>query len=259
MQASAYPKEISTLLVDDEDIALQRLGKALSAYPAIRIIAEAKNGRSAVELINTLQPELIFLDIQMPGFNGFEVLNQLVYTPIIVFVTAYEEYAIKAFEKNSLDYLLKPVETTRLAITIKRILDKGTTANDALQKIQQLIQDTRAPQEKISTIPVKLGSKITLVHVTDVVFFEAKDKYVYINTNAGDEQLIEYPLSYLQERLPAAFIRVHRGFIINKLKIKEIHKYFKGTYVIVMDDAKNTRIKTAYSYSEAIKTKLLLP
>ncbi len=192
----------------------------------------------------------------MPEMTGFEVLNYLDYLPLIVFVTAYEEYAIKAFEKNSLDYLLKPVEDERLAITIKRVLESKAGEDDVLQKIKMLINDNQ-PKDIVTTIPVKSGNKITLIHVSDICFFEAKDKYVYIHTNEG-ENLVDYPLGYLQERLPEQFLRVHRGFIINKLKIREIHKYFKGTYILVMNDSKSSKIKSAYSYSEEIRVKLLL-
>ena len=109
MSTSLSHEEIKTLLVDDEEVAIHRLKKLLGAYPYVNIIGESKDGRSAVDLINSQRPDLVFLDIQMPGSNGFEVLDQLLYTPLVVFTTAYEEYAVKAFEKNSLDYLLKPV------------------------------------------------------------------------------------------------------------------------------------------------------
>jgi two-component system LytT family response regulator len=248
MSGLQFQEEIKTLLVDDEEIAIHRLKKSLSLYPRIKIIGEARDGRSAVEFINGQRPDLVFLDIQMPEFNGLEVLNLLEYTPMIVFVTAYDEYAIKAFEKDSLDYLLKPVEDERLAVTIKRILQN---------KRVDIVIPQQAATETISTIPVKTGNKVQLVHIADVCFFEAKDKYVILHTNEA-EKLIEYPLGYLQERLPAEFVRVHRSFIINKLKIREIHKYFKGTFVILMNDAKGSKIKSAYSYYDAIKEKILV-
>lgn len=250
-------KEISTVLIDDEEVAIHRLKKMLTAYPSIRIVGEATNGNSAVELINTLLPELVFLDIQMPGLNGFEVLTHLEYTPLIVFITAYEEYAVKAFEKNSIDYLLKPVEDERLSITIERITKNETNNNVILLRIKQLISKTNI-QNTISTIPVKVGNKINLIHVADICFFEAKDKYVFIHT-VTEEKLVDYSLTYLQDRLPAEYVRIHRSYVINKLKIKEIQKYFKGTYIIVMNDHKNSKIKSSYSYSEDIRTKLLLP
>lgn len=250
-------KDISVVLVDDEEIAIHRLRKSLAAYPFVKILGEADNGISAVEMINRLRPELVFLDIQMPGFNGFEVFHHLHYMPLVVFVTAYEEFAVKAFEKNSLDYLLKPVEEDRLAITMNRIIEKGAVDEEMLTKLRQLINNNHS-QHTITTIPVKLGNRIRLIPVSDVCVFEARDKYVYIHT-LTEESLIDYPLNYLQDRLPPEFLRIHRGFIINKLKIKEIHKYFKGTFLILMEDRKGSKIKTAYSYSETIRATLLMP
>jgi len=258
MSVLPFPQEINTLLVDDEDIAIHRLKRALAVYPEFKIVGEVKDGKSAVEFINHYRPDLVFLDIQMPGFNGFEVLNHLEYMPLIVFVTSYEHYAVQAFEKNSLDYLLKPVEEERLRLTINRIMERrGINDAGILLKIQRLIEGHKT-DDRISTIPVKLGNRINLVAVGDIYFFEAKDKYVCLHTK-DEEKLVDYSLSYLQERLPPEFIRVHRGFIVNKLKIKELHKYFKGTYLLVMEDSKNSKIKSAYSYSESIRTRLLLP
>ncbi len=257
MSASFSHEEIKTLLVDDEQVAIDRLKKLLGGWPFVNIIGQTRDGRSAVTIINNQRPDLVFLDIRMPGLNGFEVLQQLLYTPMIVFTTAYEEYAVKAFEKNSLDYLLKPVEGERLALTMKKIIQNKAGDQDLLLKIQQMVGYEKI-KDRISTIPVKTGNKITLVHVSDIIFLEAKEKYVAIHMKEG-EKLIEYSLAWLEHRLPEEFLRVHRSFIINKLKIREIQKYFKGTFILVMDDVKSTKIKTAYSYSETIRTKLLLP
>ena len=257
MSSSLFQEMVTTLLVDDEAIAIHRLKKALEVYPQIKIIGEAMDGASAVELINSQRPELVFLDIQMPGFNGFEVLERLTYMPMIVFVTAYEEYAIRAFEKNSLDYLLKPVEEERLEMTINRVRQRPKQETELLSKIKMLLGE-QLQEPRISTIPVRTGDKIFLVHVHDVVLFEAREKYVVVHTD-GEEQLIDYSLSYLESRLPETFVRVHRSYIINKLKIREIQKYFKGTYMLLMNDKKGSKVKTASSYNEIIKTKLLLP
>jgi two-component system LytT family response regulator len=257
MSGSLFQKEIRVLLVDDEAMAIHRLKKALAAYPNITIIGEVMDGRTAVEFINVQRPDLVFLDIRMPGFGGMELLAHLEYMPLVVFVTAYEEYAVRAFEKNALDYLLKPVEDERLGLTIKRVIQSKAGEADILLKIQKLISDNK-PEEVISTIPVKAGSKIQLIPVAEVFFFEAKDKYVLLHTK-DEEKLVEYPLTYLQDRLPAEFVRVHRGYIVNKLKIREIHKYFKGTFILLMNDVKGSKIKSAYSYYDTIKVKLLLP
>lgn len=256
MSGLRFPNTIKTLLADDEDIALRRLRNSLAAYPSIEIVGEVRDGMSAVAFINRERPDLVFLDIQMPGCNGFEVLRNLVYTPLIVFVTAYETYAVKAFEKNSLDYLLKPVEDERLAVTMQRVLNASGPHDDMLLKIGHLLRDSH-PEATMRTIPVKVGAKITLVHVDDICYLEARDKYVYIHTADGGK-LVDFTLAYLEERLPPVFLRIHRGIIVNTLQIREIEKYFKGTYLVVMNDAKGSKLKSAYSYSEAIRRKLLL-
>jgi len=250
-------RDIKTLLVDDEEVAIRRLRQMLSRYPDISIIGEAADGPSAVAIINERRPELVFLDIQMPGLDGFGVLGGLDYTPMIVFLTAYEEYAVKAFEKESLDYLLKPVEAERLDLTIQRVARNRATDGSILEKIQRLVDGVRAA-DTITTIPVKAGNRIQLVSVADVYFFAAKDKYVMVHEREG-QRLIEYPLSWLEHRLPPEFIRVHRGYIVNKVKIREIHRFLKGTFVIIMDDGASTAIKTAWSYSETVKARLLSP
>jgi len=250
------PANVKTLLADDEALALHRLRKLLSAYPVIDIAGEVNNGTAAIEFINRERPDLVFLDIRMPGCSGLEVLQGLVHKPLIVFVTAYEEYAIKAFEKNSLDYLLKPVEPERLAITIQRILDNKTHGADIIQKLGQLLQATR-PQEPLRAIPIKAGNKITFVSVEDIVYLEARDKYVYVHAYNG-EKLADNTLAYWQERLPTGFIRIHRGLIVNVVHVRELQKYFKGTYIVVMNDAKGSRLKSSYSYSDEIRKHLLL-
>lgn len=258
MSVSSSRSPIRTLLVDDEEIALYRLAKALEAFPDIHVVGEARDAHTAVQQINDLKPDLVFLDIRMPGGSGFDVLDQLQYTPLIVFVTAYEEYAVKAFEEHSLDYLLKPVTQERLARTIERVLQYRKPAeSDILEEVKQLIRE-KQKEEPISTIPVRTGNKIQLIQVAEVCFFTAEDKYVKLHTQQ-EEKLVEYPLSWLQDRLPTEFIRIHRSYIVNKLMIREIHKYFKGTYMLVMNDAKATKLKSAYGYSDAIKAKLLLP
>lgn len=251
------PQTTRALLVDDEAIALQRLRRALQAFPDIVIMGEATDGLTAVSLINHQQPDLVFLDIQMPGLNGFEVLRQLTGNPLIVFVTAYDAYAVKAFEANSIDYLLKPVEQQRLALTIQRVRDNRQGLQVMLGKLQLLLQQQQ-PRDFITTVPVKTGNKIQLIPVGDIVYLKADDKYVNLHTQEG-AQLIEYPLNYLLERLPPEFIRIHRSYIINKMKIREIHKEGKAAFTIILRDAKGTSLRSAQSYYESIRTQLLIP
>ncbi|ASZ11869.1 LytTR family transcriptional regulator DNA-binding domain-containing protein [Chitinophaga pendula] len=256
MSELPFPGSLTTLLVDDEEVAISRLKKLLQVHPEIHITGAATDGRQAITFINRHKPALVFLDIQLPGINGFDLLSALEYMPLVVFVTAYDAYAIKAFEINSLDYLLKPVVPERLAVTIKRIIAHYADNVDVLSKIKTLLTN-QPSSETISTIPVKTGNKTMLVQVGDIHFLEAREKYCYIHTKS-ESYLTDFTLTYLQERLPAGFLRIHRSFIINKLKIQEIHKYLKGTYLLIMADVHQTRIKSAYSYSEIIKQQLLL-
>ncbi|WP_442587083.1 LytR/AlgR family response regulator transcription factor [Pedobacter sp. AW31-3R] len=256
MCALPFLRQINAVLVDDEPVAIARLRNELQAHPQINISGVALDGLSAVKLINTQCPDLVFLDIQMPEINGFGVLSRLTCQPLIVFVTAYDEYAVAAFENNSLDYLLKPVSSERLSMTVQRVLDRKIEKADVYAQLKELVKGTET-REAISTIPVKSGHKIQLIPVSDICFFEAKDKYVYLHT-ADDEKLLDNPLSYLEERLPPEFIRIHRSYIINKHKIKEIQKYFKGGFVFILNDKHSTRLKSASSFNERIKHKLLL-
>lgn len=247
---------ITAALVDDEAIAISRLKKLLQVHPAINVIGEATDGQQAIAFINLHRPALVFLDIQMPGITGFDLIHELAYLPLIVFVTVYDSYAIKAFEVNSLDYLLKPVTPERLEMTIQRITEHHSDKTDLLSKIEKLLAN-RPADAIINTLPVKLVNKTILIQVADICFFEARDKYCYLHTKS-ESYLIDFTLTYLQERLPPGFVRVHRSIIVNKLKIQEIHKYLKGTYLFIMSDGKHTQIKSAYSYSEIIKQQLLL-
>ncbi|TDO20882.1 LytR/AlgR family response regulator transcription factor [Pedobacter duraquae] len=248
--------KISTVLVDDEPVAVERLRNELQVFPQINVIGIASDGISAVKLINAERPDVVFLDIQMPEINGFGVMSRLIYQPLIVFVTAFDEYAVTAFEKNSLDYLLKPVASDRLAITMQRVLNRKNEQAEVFAKIKEIEQEKEA-KAYITTIPVKTGPKIQLISVSDIYFFEAKDKYVFLHTY-DDEKLLDNSLTYLESRLPPEFIRVHRSFILNKHKVKEIQKYFKGGFVFTLSDTSNSRIKSASSFNEDIKNKLLL-
>jgi DNA-binding LytR/AlgR family response regulator len=249
-------KPLSAIIVDDEPVAIERLRTALQAHPQVNVIGTATDGMAAVKLINTECPDLVFMDIQMPGLNGFGVVGQLTHEPLIIFVTAYDAYAVAAFEQNSLDYLLKPVAPERLAITVRRALDRKNEQSLSFAKLKEMVT-SEEKKEYISTIPVKLGHKIQLIPVNEICYFEAKDKYVYLHT-FEDESLIERSLSYLEERLPPDFIRVHRSYLINKHKIKEMQKYFKGGFVFILDDQACTRIKSATAFNKEIKEKLLL-
>ncbi|HUM97305.1 MAG TPA: LytTR family DNA-binding domain-containing protein [Chitinophagaceae bacterium] len=242
------------IVIDDEPAARRLMLSLLSEYKdVIEVIGEASNGREAVQKIETLQPDIIFLDIQMPDMTGFEVIEKLGKKPNIVFTTAYEQYAMKAFETFSIDYLLKPIREERLAISIEKLKQFGKLNSIIdLKGLQDVIEQLRAPK-KSTALPIKTGDRINLIRFENICFLEANDKYVYIHTMDGQRILTDHTLSYLEEKLPEQFYRVQKSFIINKELIKEMHKHFNGRFLFVMNDKNATQITSGRTYNESIK------
>ena len=239
-----------TIVIDDEQLARQRIKRLLKAYDEIDVIAEAEDGEKGLELIHLHQPDLIFLDIEMPVLNGFEMLAKLTHQPKVVFTTAYDQYAIKAFEEGSVDYLLKPIEIERLDKTIKKL--KQTNLAAAPLQIEALIRQMHQ-KKVIKTLTVKLGDKILLVKLTDIVYVQAEDKYVFLHTNDGKKHLTDFTLSALEEKLTEEFVRVHRSEIINTEYVKEIRKGFNGALIFVLNNSDETRVTSSRSNSEALR------
>ena len=245
----------TTLLIDDEPIALGRLKRLLTQFDdLIEVVDEALNGLEGIQKIETLRPNLLFLDIEMPQMTCFEMLSRLSYMPMVVFVTAYDQYAIKAFEENSIDYLLKPVEKERLAKTMDKLRNLRPEQEQTLsqESLRQLI-GSMVPKKEMHSISVKSGDKILFVPLSDISFFQAEDKYVLLNTVDNKQYLMNYTITSLEEKLPSNFVRVSRSTIVNSSKIREMERYFTGKYMIVMLDQKQTKIETGSTYQENVK------
>lgn len=245
---------MKTILIDDEPLAIGRLKRLLGKFDDFEVIAEAKNGHEGLEKITQLKPDVIFLDIEMPEMTGFEMLAQLDFMPLVVFATAYDQYAIRAFEENSIDYLLKPIETERLEKTVEKLRKLKSSSGDSSMNnsLLQLIEQFK-PKKDIHSISVKSGEKILFIPLTEISFFEAEDKYVFLNTTDGKQYLTNYTIASLEEKLPENFIRVSRSSIINSLLIKELQKYFSGKYLVIMRDTKASKIETGSAYGENLK------
>lgn len=243
------------IVIDDEPAARRLMKSLLSEYSdTIEVMAEAGNGREALQKIRELQPDIIFLDIQMPDLTGFEVIEQLERKPNIIFTTAYEQYAVKAFETFSIDYLLKPIKEERLAKSIDKLKQFGKVNTSVdLKGLQSIIEQLKAPK-KATALPIKTGDRIHLVRFETISYLEANDKYVFIHTTDGQKHLTDQTLSVLEKKLPEQFYRVQKSFIINKERIKEMHKHFNGRYLFTMDDKNSTRISSGRTYHDAIKT-----
>ena len=247
------------ILVEDEKLARNRLKKLLKEHEGvIEVIGEADNGHDGYILANKERPELIFLDIQMPVLNGFEMLEYLEYNPKIIFTTAYEEYAIAAFEENSIDYLLKPIKPERLEITINKLSSVEKVESETsveMEKMMQVINRIN-PEGERDSIAVSVGEKIIFIKFEDIVFFKAEDKYVFIHDKDNRKHIIDYSLSSLEKKLPTFFFRVHRAHVINMDKVKEIHKGFNGKYIFIMNNLEKTQITCGTSYIKGVKQKI---
>ena len=248
----------SAILIDDEQAAHYAIQRLLSDYKQIELIAQAYNGKQAVEMINELNPDLIFLDIHMPDMNGFDVIKQLKNQPYIVFCTAYDQYALEAFNQNSIDYLLKPVDDLRFSHCIRKIekmIPKHSEISpDKIVELSNLLH----PPKKASAIPIHVRSKIIFVKCEDIAYCVAKDGYVSIFTDAGKEYVSDLTLKQMEERLPDDFFRVQKSYIVNRTKIEEIQKYFNNRLILILNDKNTTRITTGTSYIDSIREKLQL-
>ncbi len=244
-----------TILIDDEPLALSRLKRLLSKFEEVfDIIAEASNGEDGKELIEEHKPDLIFLDIEMPVMNGFEMLSALDYMPRVIFSTAYDQYAIKAFEENSVDYLLKPVEKERLEKTVAKLKSFQNESQKSIsdQMLVTLLSQLN-PKKEINSITVKTGDKIKFINLPEISHFHADGKYVFLNTADGKQYLTNQTLTVLEEKLPNEFVRISRSAIVQSRSIREMEKYFNGKYIIIMDDTKNTKLESGSTYSENLK------
>lgn len=213
------------ILIDDERLARTELRKLLQEFPEIEIVDEASNAEEGLQKIENLNPDLIFLDIQMPGKTGFDLLSELDHAPQVIFTTAYDEYALKAFEVNALDYLLKPVEPRRLADAIEKL--KKTGAIGSLEKVHQPTENNSILSE-VDQVFVKDGERCWFVKLSDIRLFESVGNYakVYFGPN---KPLILKSLNALEERLDEKiFFRANRKHIVNLRMIEKVEPYFNG-------------------------------
>ncbi len=264
----------STLIIDDEALARQGLAVRLQAYPEINIIQECCNGREAIAAIKALQPKLIFLDIQMPGLNGFQVLEQLIAEdiplPLIIFVTAFEHYAIKAFEVHAIDYLLKPTDEVRLAQAIDKIRDKqqqdsnnrdklklielvsAVTGNEHTDILAKLAQGDELTLEQYSDVlAIKDGGMLTRVPVKDIWWIDAAGDYMCVFTKEHTH-ILRRTMKELEQALDTRkFIRCHRSIIVNKDYIKQYCNNLNGESYLIMQNDKE--LKVSRSYKERVK------
>ncbi len=224
---------MTTLIVEDEPPARERLRDMLEAMPVVRVEGEAPDGRAAVELIDRLKPRLVFLDIHLPGMNGFEVLARVSHRPLVVFVTAYDRYAIKAFEERAVDYVLKPFSKERIQEALDRAVERsGPVTPELLASLVTALSEDRF----LRRFSVKEGEDVVVVAEKRVVFFRAADKRVFLRTDSA-EYATDFTLKELEERLdPKRFLRIHKSYIVAVDRVLRVSRWFRDHYVVEMDD-----------------------
>ena len=246
-----------TCIVDDEPLARKRLRRLLSAHPTIEIVGEASDGESARRVIDTLAPALVFLDIQMPGLSGLEVVARLEHRPQIIFVTAYDEFAVRAFEERALDYLLKPVEPERLARALSRV-EEGARAPADDPRLSQLIESLARSKPEYRKIPVRQGAKIILVDTSAAVFFRAEDKYTVLYTAAA-EHILDRTIDELESTLdPDVFLRIHRSVIVNINCVRDLTAIEGGRYTVSVADERGSTLVASRSGVKVLRDRLKL-
>jgi two-component system LytT family response regulator len=242
---------MKVIIIDDEQLAIKLVEEYLSDIPEIEILGVYQNGFDGLKAINELNPDLVFLDIQMPKLTGFEMLELIDNPPIIIFTTAYEEYALKAFEKNATDYLLKPFSKKRFSQSIEKAKQKLEEQDIKPAKYESLISDAKSPDQTLERVVVKESGRIFIVPVTEIHFIEAADDYVVINTEKK-EYVKNATMKYYEQNLPTkTFVRVHRSAIININFIKEIQAYNKESHIVIMSNGKS--VKTSRQGSIELK------
>ena len=244
-----------TILVDDEPLARKRLARLLTDHPSIEIVGEAANADDACALVERKKPDLMFLDVQMPGASGFDVLARLTHRPQVIFVTAHDEFAVRAFEEQALDYLLKPVEPARLSRAVNRLRapDSPPPTDERLERLLAVVE--RA-SPGVRRIPVRKGAKVVLVETASIIFCRAEDKYAVLYTAEG-EHVVDRTLDELASTLdPSTFIRVHRSTLVNLAYVRDLTSIEGGRYVIALKEPAGAQVHASRAGAKTLRDKL---
>jgi two-component system LytT family response regulator len=239
---------IKAIIIDDEPLARELLKTFLKDYSSVEVLAECSDGFQGLKAIQDLKPDLIFLDIQMPKITGFEMLELVEDPPVIIFTTAYDEYAIKAFEMQAVDYLLKPFSAERFAQALSKAEERLRQKDTSSFPIKELLGKALYTEGRIERIVIKTGSKVKVIPVQTVFYLEAQDDYVMVYTAEG-KFLKQQTMKYFEAALEHShFVRIHRSYLVNILEISLIEPYEKESYRLVLkNDVRLPISKNGYS------------
>ena len=245
-------------IVDDERLAVQRLTRLLEASGRVEIVGSATDPEAALDFLRTRAVDVLFLDIQMPGLTGFELLDRLESPPLVIFTTAFDRYALNAFAVNSIDYLLKPIEPDRLEHAIdklERLRAHGKDAPDMRGLARQLAAEL-APTRRLERIASRVGERTTVLETSRISHFVAKDKLTFAIVN-GREHVIDYTLSDLEARLdPRRFVRIHRSTVVNASFVQELFPAVDGGVLVRLKDEQKTELTVARDRVRELKERL---
>ena len=239
-------KKVNVIIIEDEELARNLIKKFLEKFPQIHLMAECDNGFDGVKKINELKPDLIFLDVQMPKLTGFEMLELLDFMPHIIFTTAYNQFAIKAFEYNTIYYLLKPFSFEKFEEAVEKALLKIENKQYEQNAVNELVTHVAAVRESLDRVVVKSGTKIKIIPTEQIYCIEAADDYVVINTEK-EEHVKQATMKFFEENLnEKEFIRIHRSNIVKISQIIEIEKYEKETHLVTLKNGKKLKASKRY-------------
>lgn len=245
---------IRVLLVEDEEPARELVKSYFKKYSNIEIIGEAADGFNAVKAINQMKPDIVMLDIQLPKLTGFEILELVEFTPVVIFATAFDQFAIKAFEMNAVDYLLKPFSAERFEVALNKAIEKLKNTKQAETEVQGVLNTMDEKDAIIDRVVVKNGTKIKVIPCPSVHYIEAQDDYVMIYADEG-KYLKEKTMKYFESHLDGdKFIRIHRSYIVNVEQIIQLEHFTKDSYVVVLKSG--AKLKVSDSGYKNLKSKL---
>jgi two-component system LytT family response regulator len=241
--------DLRAIVVDDEPLARERLRTFLANEPGVTVIGECQNGDEAIIAVRRDHPDLLFLDVQMPGMNGFEVLQKLNGSAphAVIFTTAHDQYAVQAFEVHAVDYLLKPFDRERLRLALERARTRAAAKPDDLQsKLAAMLEDLKAGARQPERIPVKSNGKVTFVRIPEIDWIASADNYVELHVG-NHSHLIRETMNSIATRLPTEqFVRVSRTSIVNLARVKELQPLFHGEYTITLTTGARVTLSRSY-------------
>lgn len=243
---------MKAVIIDDEPLARSVVTEYLEAFPQIEIVAQCNDGFEGVKAIQQHKPDVVFLDIQMPKINGFEMLELIEEPPAIIFTTAFDEYAIKAFEAHAADYLLKPFSQERFNKAVEKCLTQ-TAASQQKKAVEELVQNSPHSPAQAERVVVKNGGKIKIINVLQIKYLEAADDYVKIHTAEGNF-LKAKTMGYYEGSLPAdSFVRIHRSYLVNVQEITRIDPYEKESHLAILRTGEKLPVsKAGYTKLKAV-------